>query len=237
MRYFVVLASLFLAGCFDISQEMWITEKGGGRLQFGITLHKGLATFSREFNLSKDPCVLFFKDKQAIEQQPGVKSVQLRTQLQSETNHCMIDIVVDDFKRLNELQNHVLRDNKATRQKDEFNTSFELKNHDNGSGSFVQNIGNKKESVNNQPQSGFDKESEQLANILMGQFMGDSFWSVTLHAPGITDANGKVSEDRTTVVWKVPLNDLIIKSDLHLVMQAEFDFDLPWYKRLWKWVS
>ena len=236
-RYFVLLAGLVLTGCFDFSQEIWINEDANGRVQYGIRLHEGLSALSRELNISKNPCLMFFHEKEYIKQQPGVKSVEVTSQLQNELKQCIVDIVVDDFRRLNELQGQVFRDNRATRQKNDFNTRFDLKNNENGTGAFAQTIGRKNDTDNNAADSEFDREAEKLANMMLLSVLGDSFWTVTLHAPEITGANGKIAEDRKTVTWNILMSDILGRSDLKLELQAEFDFDLPWYKRLWKWVN
>lgn len=236
-RYLVLLAGLFLTGCFDFSQEIWINEDASGRVQYGIKLHKGLSALSRDLNISKNPCLMFFHDEEYVRQQPGVKSVKVTSYEQNELKQCLIDIVVEDYRRLNELQDRVFRDNKATNQKNDFITRFELKNNENGTGAFQQTIGRKKVSSNNGKDSEFDREAEKLANMMLLSVLGDSFWSVTLHAPGITSANGKLTEDHKTVSWNILMSDILAKSDLILELQAEFDFDLPWYKRVWKWVN
>ena len=142
-RYLVLLAALLLTGCFDFSQEVWINEDASGRVQYGIKLHKGLSALSRDLSISKNPCLLFFHNEEYIRQQPGVKSVKVTSYEENELKQCLIDIVVEDYLRLNQLQGQVFRDNKATSQKNDFNTRFELKNNENGTGTFLQAIGRK----------------------------------------------------------------------------------------------
>jgi hypothetical protein len=236
IRLFLLLPYLFLAGCFDFTQEIWVNEDGSGRLQYGIKLHEGLSAFSRELNLQKNPCGLFFQDREEIEKKPGVLSASLSNKTENELTHCIMDIAVDDFSRLNELQNEVLRDNKTTRQKDDFNTRFNLKNNENGSASFTQTLGSKDDATDSN-ENEFDREAHKLANMMFLSILQNSFWSVRLNAPEITSANGKVSEDKKSVVWNIQMSDILLRKDMQLELQAELDFDPPWYRRLWKWVN
>ena len=240
MSYFIrtllLLAALSLSGCFDFTQEIWVNKDGSGKLQFGIKLHQGLSAFSRELNLQKNPCVLFFRDREDIAKKPGVLSVNLSNKTENELLHCMMDIVVDDFSRLNELQDQALRDNKTTRQKDDFNTRFSLKNNENGSASFMQTLGSKDNSTDSNEDE-LDREARKLANMMFLSMLRDSFWSVKLNAPEITSANGKISEDKQSVVWNIQMSDILLNQDMQLELQAELDFDPPWYRRLWKWVN
>jgi hypothetical protein len=240
MPYFIralfLIAVVSLSGCFDFTQEIWVNQDGSGRLQYGIKLHKGLSAFSREFNLKKDPCVLFFRDREDIEKKPGVVSAKISNKTEKELTHCIMDIVVDDFSRLNELQDEVLRDNKTTRQKDDFNTRFNLHNKENGLASFTQTLGSK-DNATDSNEDEFDREAHKFANMMFLSVLQGSFWSVKLNAPEITSANGKISEDKTSVVWNIQMSDILIKQDMQLELQAELDFDPPWYRRLWKWVN
>ena len=67
--------------------------------------------------------------------------------------------------------------------------------------------------------------------------MSGRYWTVTLHTPKLIDENGERSEDGKTVSWRVPLYDLLLDKDYAFDMQARFEVNQPWYKKLWNWMT
>ena len=73
--------------------------------------------------------------------------------------------------------------------------------------------------------------------MIMGHMMTGRYWTLTLHSPKIVTANGKISEDKKTVSWRVPLYDLLINEQYAFDMQATFYVNVPWYKKFWNWMT
>ena len=236
LRLLLLLPALLLSGCIDFAQSLWVNEDGSGRMQLTIGLSEQLMKVTGALKADKDLCSEFYRDKDHLSQQPGIRTVEMKHQLEAGIYYCILDISVDDFQKLNLLQGEALKDSQATREKQDYDANFELKRKDD-TGTFTQLIRNRIAERKRNPDTSIDAQAEHIAKTLLAQMVTGKYWVVTLHAPVITKTNGKLSEDKKTVTWKIPFYDLFISEDYQLEMQAEFIIKLPWYKKVWKWVT
>lgn len=227
--------ALLLSGCFDMSQQIWVEEGGAARMEYRLGLDEKLLELNGGGD-SDDVCATYRARKRELEQLDGVNSVTVSEQSQAGIRYCTLALQVKHFTVLPRL--HTLIMARAGQgmgpSEAEVKTVFELSDNQDGSGDFLQQISNRAGDPDKHP---LDAQAEQIANVVMAQMLAGRYWTVTLHAPTITAANGELAGDSKSVQWKVPLHDLLMDKDYITEMNAEFEFDLPWYKRIWKWVS
>jgi len=229
LRIVGLLLCLPLAGCIDITQELWVYEDGSGRMKTVLGLHDELL-IAQGHKKDQSACGNFFKDKPVLAEREGVESVEYKSYIEGGVVFCEADIKVSDFILLAKLQDETLADRELVTTKDNYQVEFSLKTPATGSGSFRQHIRNPTSA------EGRDKllaRAEQFTNVLRARLMAGRYWSVTLHAPKITEANNGLSDNETTVSWRVPLYDLLNDEQYAFDMQATFEVDVPWYKKLW----
>lgn len=226
----LLAGAMLLTGCFDMSQDLWINKDGSGRMRYQLGINEQLAALSNQ----ADPCTEFYQDKTTLEQYPGVQSVKYENRREGGVQFCIVDINVKHFSDLVQLQTHVMKDSMPARHQAEFQSSMELTEQEDGNGHFRLYVENSARHAGNDE---LQKQAGHFANVLMAQVMSGRYWTVTLHANEILTANGEPIEKGKVVQWKVPLYDLMTDMNYANDMQAEFDLDMPWYKRLWKWVS
>jgi len=229
LRVLSLLLCLPLTGCLDVAQELWIYEDGGGRMKTVLGLHDEVL-LAQGRNSDDPACEQFFASKQVLEQREGVESVEYKTYKEGGVLYCVADITVSNFTQLASLQDDSLVESEFATAKDNYQTEFSLKSLTAGYGAFRQHIRNQTSDP------GRDKllaQAEQFTNVLTARLLAGHYWSVTLHAPKITEANGERSEDETTVSWRVPLYDLLNDEQYAFDIQASFEVNVPWYKELW----
>lgn len=232
-RFVGLLLCLPLAGCLDVHQEFWVYKDGSGRMKNELGLHDQLMRM-RGDKTDESACDQFFEEKQQLEQRDGVELVETSTYKEGGVFYCVMDIRVNDFTLLVDLQRESLKENAIEANKDDFQTEFTLKRMDNGNGFFRKHIRNRSADPGKHK---LESHTEQLSNMLMGQLMTGRYWSVELHTPKILESNGKTSEDNKTVSWRVPLYDLLTDEQYAFDMQATFEVNVPWYKKIWNWIT
>jgi len=219
-----------LTGCLDVAQELWVYGDGSGRMNIVIGLHEQLMQGQVR---DDSTCDSFFEEKSLMEKREGVESAEYKSYKEGGVFYCAADIKLSDFKQLKTLQDESLKGSSIDAYRDSFLREFSLNYVDDGSGYFRQHISNHAGDASKQ---NLQAHAEQLANTIMGRLMTGRYWTVTLHTPGLLEANGTVSEDNTTVSWRVPLYDLLIDEQYAFDMQATFEVNVPWYKKIWNWM-
>ena len=213
-----------------MTQDLWINKDSSGRMRYQLGINEQLAALSSE----QDVCAGFFQDKTTLEQLPGVQSVSYDSRREGGVQYCIVDVSVKHFSDLVQLQTHVMKDSLPARYQAEYHTSMELADQEDGTGAFRFYIENRARSANNDQ---LQRHADHFADVLMAQVMSGRYWTVTLHTDKILNTNGEQLEQGEVIQWKVPLYDLMMDMNYAKEMQAEFDLNWPWYKRLWKWVS
>ena len=70
-----LLASLFLAGCYDLTEELWINPDGSGRMKFTIGLAENLVAMIESSGKSAEFCENAIKDMGKLENNALVLSL------------------------------------------------------------------------------------------------------------------------------------------------------------------
>jgi hypothetical protein len=173
-------------------------------------------------------------DKTSLEKREGVESVSYRSYKEGGVFFCVADISVTDFSLLQQLQNEALKSDNVEGYLHDFQTEFSLKHLKDDDGYFRQHIRNR---AGDEGKSKLEAGAEQFTNSLMGRMMTGRYWTVTLHTPKLIEGNGKLSEDKKTVSWRMPLYDLLLDEDYAYDMQASFEVKQTWYEKLWNWMK
>jgi len=230
LRILSLLLCLPLTGCLDVAQELWVYGDGSGRMKIVIGLYEQLMQGQVR---DDSTCDSFFEEKSLMEKREGVESAEYKSYKEGGVFYCVADIKVSDFQQLKTLQDESLKGSSIDAYRDSFLREFSLNNVEDGRGYFRQHISNHAGDASKQ---NLQAHAEQLANTIMGRLMTGRYWTVTLHTPGLLEANGTASEDNTTVSWRVPLYDLLIDEQYAFDMQATFEVNVPWYKKIWNWM-
>ena len=233
LRILSLLLCLPLTGCLDVAQELWINSDGSGRMKIEIGLHEQLMLMQGKTR-DDSTCDSFFEEKALMEEREGVESAEYKSYKEGGVFYCVADIKVSDYTQLKTLQDESLKASSIDTYRDSFLREFSLRSLDEGNGFFRQHVSNHAGDASKQ---NFQAHAEQLANTIMGRMMTGRYWSVTFHTPGLLEANGTVSEDNKTVSWRVPLYDLLIDEQYAFDMQATFEANVPWYKKIWNWMT
>jgi len=232
LRILSLLLCLPLVGCLDVDQELWVNGDGSGRMKIVIGLHEQLMLMQGRSS-NDSTCRSFFEEKELMEKREGVESAEYKSYKEGGVFYCSADIKVSDYLQLKTLQDASLKASSIDVYRDSFLREFSLNNLEDGRGFFRQHVSNHAGDASKQ---NFQAHAEQFANTIMGRMMTGRYWSVRLHTPGILEASGTISEDNKTVSWRVPLYDLLIDEHYAFDMQARFEVNVPWYKKIWNWM-
>jgi hypothetical protein len=148
--------------------------------------------------------------------------------------YCVADVTVDDFKFLSVAQDASVTQSHIGMNKEDYLAEFSMNALKDGKGHFREHIRN---NAGDTRKPLLESYAEQFSNAMMGRMMAGRYWTVILHTPKIIEASGELSEDSKTVSWRVPLYDLLNDPEYAFDMQAKFEVDIPWYKKLWNWIS
>ena len=232
LRILSLLLCLPLAGCLDVDQELWVYGDGSGRMKIELGLHGQTGTSQGNGNAGNNRCDGYFEEKSILEKHEGVESVERKSYIEGGVFYCVADIKVSDFTLLQTVQEASLRGSAIDANRNAFQSEFTLTNKD-GHGYFRLHVRNQAADPDKHK---LLQHVEQFTNVLTGSMMTGRYWSVTLHTPDLLDANGTKNEDSKTATWRVPLYDLLVDEHYAFDMQATFEVNKPWYKKIWNWM-
>jgi hypothetical protein len=201
-----LFTGLFLTGCYDLTEQLWINSDGSGRMKFTIGLAENLAAMIEGSGESADFCEKAIKDKNKLENNVLITSVVITKHNEAGMNYCSIDIDVKDFRNFAEVRNNIIE---GDYDNYEFPFSIiELGEDRIGISQEFSNLG--RDGPN---QSEIEKAGQEMAMAMMAPMLAGKYITVTVHAPGIESSNGEISANNKTTVWKKPLIDIIRHPD------------------------
>ena len=236
LKWLVSVTILALSGCMDIEQEIWIHDDASATIEYRVGLHE----HSLEVAKHKSPdivCSDVHQDKSVLESLEGVEQVEQQTRHESGIYYCDTKVKVEHYSQLKSVHEKIMASKAGESQSlaERYLAEFTLQENNEGKGYFRQHVMNKAGDEKNK--SRLDIQVQGLADMLVGQAMAGRYWTITLHGSDITSANSEINKEKQQVVWRVPLYDLMVDQNYAFDMQASFEVDLPWYQKLWKWVT
>ena len=220
---------LCLFGCVDIEQEIWIKSDASAQLQHRVGLYEPYLV-AQGVEAKAATCTQFYESKTVLMAHAEISSVELNSYMEGGVFYCEQMISLQDYTHLEQVQAWALNGSQIESLKNDFLTEFTLRKQPDGQGMFRQHIRNKS---SDSGKSILESHAEHLTNTLMGHLFSGRYWTTTLHTFKIDETNGTLSEDQTSVTWRVALYDLMLNQDYTLDMQAKFIAQPAWYKRLW----
>ena len=225
------LLSVVCSGCLELTQEVWVNSDGSGRMRLDIALPRGLLEMAAEADGS-DPLaetlVEYERLKANPREIPNLRSVDKKEYVEGEFHHFVIELEVDDVTKLPEtmarVQKRAAVGEEQAEKADELAAQHEMRLERVGRDRmvFVQNL---VEDSRTGAASAPDMEELDAAGkaFLASMFAGKHF-TVRLHAPKVTSANGVVDETAKTIEWKIPLTELMAREGLQ-ELRAEIELD------------
>ncbi len=210
-----LLTLLFMTGCLDVQQEIWINPDGSGKLRFDLGLSRGFTEPDDSESIGVSDLAVSFKELgRELVRDPRLKySPVVEEYSDDDFGRVAIEVVVKDWRDLPAINQLILErksgeetlDSKASQM-----LLFSLHEAEDGNIFFRQpSIGTFSES--DEPAAGEGEETlpERAGRAFPGSFMNEGGVAVTLHSTMISRTNGTWQPDKSSVRWKVSLEDMM----------------------------
>lgn len=240
MRKLIVASSclLLLTGCFEFSEEIWISEDGSGRMKLDIGIGDMLTKLVRESGGTSpiEQLKKGFQDLQAqLAANPKITKIAYDEYDFGTMNHIVLDLEVTDARLLTELNQKLMAQQRTQSRRFEFTESvLEIAKLENGHLGFYQKFGGvhkKDETEETDPASEvIGKYGEKFGKAMANSVLGDKFISVKVHAPAISATNGRLDSNQQSVEWRIPVLDVVGETSVAHELTAEII--LPFNKLL-----
>lgn len=205
MRKLAILSALcvilFLAGCVELTEDVWINPDATGRFKMDIGIFTDDVWVSsgetREDALKeirKDQIKKMKAKKKKLEKMAFVEEVRISKHYGDKRDHFIYDAQINDIYNLGKVYGEICRG-----QIDEDTVwRIDVERLKNGNILFRQIFSSK------EIEKGKAKKKKEAAET-EGR---PRYYIVRLHAPKIIVSNGRLAEDRKTVIWKMRMDDL-----------------------------
>ncbi|NVJ03683.1 hypothetical protein HUW63_00275 [Myxococcus sp. AM001] len=206
--------SLFLTGCFNVEQDLWIEPGGSARLVVDMGMPKSLTALARLGGDSNAKEALLAKAReaeQALRQDPEVSQVMLRDYEKDGQVHVVYDVTVKDVTRLPELYRRAADQHgkgQPSSPKDAWDVRIERQG---GDYVYTQRF-NPEKAFAAPPGIGDDaaeQAAQELAKGMVKAMLVNNRLTLRIHGPGIGETNGTVNAQKDTVEWKLNLAELM----------------------------
>lgn len=230
-------AAVLLAGCVEMSQEIWINEDGSGRLVMDVGIGAEMLELAKQGPAAggKDPAADMrkgFEERKAdLEKDPDVKSVQFKEFTKEGTCHFVLDIEVRKVESLPRILKKSSPDKKALGGEEGPAAEPELKIEKTAGGyRFTQKFASPEKAA---PETEEEKRNKAMAMAFLKPMLQDKGIAVKLHAPRILSSNGEVSEDKQTAAWKIGLIEIATTDSFSKELTAEVHAGAAGGGKLW----
>ena len=210
-----LFCALTLSGCLDVQQEVWINPDGSGKLRFDLGLSKAFTELGEGESTGVSDLVISFKELgRELNRDPRLKySPVLEEYSDDDFDRVAIEVVVKDWRDLPAI-NYLILKRKSGEETLESKANqmllFSLHEAEDGNIFFRQpSIGTFSDS--DEPAAGEGEETlmERAGRAFIGSFMNEGAVVVTLHSTMISRTNGTWQPDKSSVRWKVSLEDMM----------------------------
>lgn len=221
----VLVLALLLSGCISISEEIWINKNLSGEVKVEMTIpEKVVAVYKNTVkSLARDqvPSESEFFNSSEIQQRlsniPKVSNVNV-TQFSDEgKRHFLVAASVEDFQTIPIFINSLIANYDSETQTSGSDISFTKKSSNPRLITFSQSSLEKDTPIQDNPVE-TDKKDNNFWSAVTSILFSDEYFTVRLHAPKIVSANGKISDDKKEVTWKIP----IFEADSWEKLEADF---------------
>ncbi|MFC1576045.1 hypothetical protein ACFL3J_00075 [Candidatus Omnitrophota bacterium] len=209
-------AILFLTGCIEVTEEVWVNPDGSGRFRFDIAVlseeipeEEGLNHLESLGRFRQKMFVDLETKKQKLEKLEFVESVEISKTYNDTKDHYVYNIHVSDIYKIND----VFREIYDGLISDELVWKIDIKRRWNGDILFTQTF------TNNESLEAMKASPEDVVPLEPGSGTSDKrCYTIIIRSPRIVTSNGKISAKGTEAEWKIPFDELD-EADLY---RAEF---------------
>jgi hypothetical protein len=220
----VAVSSLvFLTGCFDLLEEIWLETTGGGRLRVEISLPKTLLAMGRLGG--EDVLVSVREDaanvKAELEKDPDITRFDYRSEEDRTSFRLIYEVATRDATKLSTAQERMLaalarRASSSGSGSGKLPVQFTIQRRYGVVGHVFEGVVAGERDAD---KSSGGREVD-LAEAMAGALLGGHGITVRVHAPAITSSNGELNADRNTAEWKIPFSAMV-KGDFRQELRAE----------------
>jgi len=205
----LLLSCILLSGCFEFKQEYWINADGSGRVLMDI----GIVQIDQgNKNTRKQDSSEFEKNMQEARQRlsadPNIKRVSMSQETRDGMLHTVFDIECRDMTKFNEAMR------KSAEKARENSPSGEVGQADDAMTPIIEKLSNGDYSFKMKLERNKGKKpdsnpaAERIAEQWMQNLFAGRFFTVTLHAPKISESNGQTNATSNLVEWKIPMTQI-----------------------------
>jgi hypothetical protein len=209
---------IMCTGCLELTQEIWVNADGSGRMKLDISLPQGLMAMAAEAeggNPFAENQAEYDQLKAHPEQVPNLRSLDHSEYVEGEFHHFVIELEVEDVTLLPETM-EALQARTSVADEDSGETGeiaspndMRLERLGRDRMLFVQTLVDESMvSATGTAEPGME-EMEAASQAFLASMFAGKFYTVRVHAPRISSANGTVDEAAQTAEWKIPLGDVM----------------------------
>lgn len=203
---FMLLFTLLLTGCFDVTEEIWISPDGSGRLTIEMGIEKGLsgAEGSEGRRDAAEALGDGFKEvARRIRTDPRIGTPMIAEWEDDTYLRASIEMKVEDWHDLPAVAQRILGESDTSVEMDDL-LLFSLDENEDGMVFYSQPV------MTAEPREEPDRgEGSPWVRRLGKAIFDDGTLTVVLHSPTISRTNGEWQSDRLSVRWQRDLADLI----------------------------
>lgn len=212
----VGLLLLFLVGCFDLKEEVWINADGSAKIMQDIILPEAMTSLGGEqANLAEQLNKQYGEKKSRLEADPRIKSVDTRHFTEGDKHHFVLEVEIKDVTDLPEIWPLAFANKPDAAGK---GSDSPLANQENRLSVSKTGDGNihltrvlksaektgKKDSTN--------QMGDAMGQAMAAQLFANNGITFTVHGSKIAQANGTILDDGQTAEWKIPLTEMMGKN-------------------------
>jgi hypothetical protein len=187
------VASLVLAGCMNMQQELWFNPDGSGKFSMDVGMSESLVNMAEVSGGTGIPTEQDLKQQFVGSNADYVKNVETKTYTKDGYVHYTVSADVSDMQKFF-----------ASSQFKNEGFAVTLEKLANGNSSFKQAI-NMNSALGSS--SGLGESSTDMASMMGAAFEGQ-YWTLRVHVPNMVNTNGAWNKSGGYAEWKVPMKDL-----------------------------
>ena len=233
------LGLVLCSGCFEVSQEVWIRDDHTGRVRMEFGVSEAWVMLGAEADA--DPMAelrqSFAEAKQELDADENVAGCLMEEYSHEGLRYLVLDVELRDAAQLSAaglpgaLGKGAFMGAAPAEGVDVPESSTRFVRLPNGNVEFLQVLDTGDADADAAPAAPDDPMvamGEAMGRAMLAGMFGNRAITVTLHAPHIVSTNGQVNEERTTVVWRVPLADVLGQETFHQELRAEYEPPIAW---------
>lgn len=222
----IVLSFLF-TGCFELLEEIWINSDGSGRMRVDFGIPEAMLSMGGEEGMD-DPFAdieqKFQETKASVEKNPKVKRIDLTQQSDGTLKHIVLDIEVTDYSELQDLPKLLYAEDDTAKSSQETaleKSELRITKENDGKIIVSRYFGGVRSKESSAPEDTASDPFAQMGEAMAGAMFGNNHYTVKVYADNIVSSTGKLSDDKKTAEWKIPIGSLIMGTMKQKEFRAE----------------